>query len=78
MKFKVLGSKFRKPRTSDLKPSSVQPVQPFPLVSHRSRLTRLPNQTFLMSHGCIVVEAVCSALDAHRLIGLIIFSRYIS
>jgi hypothetical protein len=32
-KFEVLGSKFRKPRTSDLEPSSVSPVALFPPVS---------------------------------------------
>ena len=32
-KFEVQGSKFRKPRTSDLEPSPVSPVPPFPLVA---------------------------------------------
>jgi len=36
-KFEVLGSKFRKPRTSDLEPSSVSHVTPFPQVSRVTR-----------------------------------------
>jgi hypothetical protein len=42
-KFEVLGSKFRKPRTSDLEQSSVSHVMQvshIPLVVHRSRLAR--------------------------------------
>jgi len=38
-KFEVLGSKFRKPRTSDLEPSSIAPVLLFSQVSPELRDT---------------------------------------
>ena len=50
-KFDVQGSQFRKLRTSDLEPSSISPVSPFPLVALRSRralarkMNRIPSDS---------------------------------
>ena len=45
-KFEVRGLKFRKPRTSDLEPSPVSPVPPFPLVVHRLHVSRFRHHSF--------------------------------
>ena len=44
-KFEVLGSKFRKPRTSNLKPSSVVPIAFFSQVSRITRHAGTVRQT---------------------------------
>jgi hypothetical protein len=45
-KFEVLGSKFRKPRTSDLEPLDLSPVALFSSVPRRGGLGSRPHEAF--------------------------------